>query len=388
MTIKVLAFMPLFTCLFWLVLNPFVHKKDRSFKLLQLLLTSIGVSTLAEAEITFGGDTEQLIFYFIRQFFTVIVIPVAVIYIQSVGQSSKRTFTLTWASIPATMILAQIALLLTYGREPFLQCISSHTNILTLGKEHNAVEFLIHLCSFWLFYGILTVEFIMFGIFTILSKSPGETSLQHKSLSALITIYAAIEAMQLSMTAERTWLSAVMLIIFSASIYFMAFSTFLYGRTDISFREIAALSFKLVPEDHDQGSIITAKSLKKMAQSVSVAPQQESPDENYLKARFEELIISNRLYLKKGIRVSDVAKILRTNRTYISKLVNDTYGMSFSDYINILRIKFAQEYLIEHPDAKQSEMAVTCGFPDASAFNNAFKKVTGMTPKIWLVTNP
>ena len=40
----------------------------------------------------------------------------------------------------------------------------------------------------------------MFGIFTILSKSPGETSLQHKSLSALITIYAAIEAMQLSMT--------------------------------------------------------------------------------------------------------------------------------------------------------------------------------------------
>ena len=209
--------MPLFTCLFWLVLNPFVHKKDRSFKLLQLLLTSIGVSTLAEAELTFGGDTEQLIFYFIRQFFTVIVIPVAVIYIQSVGQSSKRTFTLTWASIPATMILAQIALLLTYGKEPFLQCISSHTNILTLGKEHNAVEFLIHLCSFWLFYGILTVEFIMFGIFTILSKSPGETSLQHKSLSALITIYAAIEAMQLSMTAERTWLSAVMLIIFSAS---------------------------------------------------------------------------------------------------------------------------------------------------------------------------
>ena len=118
--------MPLFTCLFWLVLNPFVHKKDRSFKLLQLLLTSIGVSTLAEAELTFGGDTEQLIFYFIRQFFTVIIIPVAVIYIQSVGQSSKRTFTLTWASIPATMILAQIALLLTYGREPFLQCISSH----------------------------------------------------------------------------------------------------------------------------------------------------------------------------------------------------------------------------------------------------------------------
>ena len=387
MTIKVLAFMPLFTCLFWLVLNPFVHKKDRSYKLLQLLLTSIGVSTLAEAELTFGGDTERLIFYFVRQFFTIIVIPVAVIYIQSIGQSSKKTFTLTWASIPATMILAQIALLLTYGREPFLQCISSHTNILTLGKEHNAVEFLIHLCSFWLFYGILTVELITFGIFTILRKTPGKTSLPHKSISALITAYAAMEALQLSMTAERTWISAVMLVILSATIYFMAFSTFLYNRTDVSFKEIAALSFKLVPEEHDQ-IMISTKSLKEIAQSVSVAPQQESPDENYLKARFEELIISNRLYLKKGIRVSDVAKMLQTNRTYISKLVNDTYGMSFSDYINILRIKFAQEYLIEHPDAKQSDMAATCGFPDASAFNNAFKKVTGMTPKIWLVTNP
>ncbi len=380
--------MPFLTCLFWLVLNPFVHKKDRSFRLLQMLLTSIAVSTLAEAELTFGGDTEQLIFYFVRQFFTIIVIPVAVIYIQSIGHPSKKTFTLTWASIPATMILAQIALLLTYGREPFLQCITAHTNILTLGKEHNAVEFLIHLCTFWLFYGILTIELITFGIFTILRKSPGETSLPHKSISALITAYAAIEALQLSMTEDKTWISAIMLIILSASIFFMAFSTFLHNRTDISFREIASLSFKLVPEDYDQGSMISAKSLKEIASSVSVAPQQESPDDNYLKARFEELIINNRLYLKKGIRVSDVAKMLQTNRTYISKLVNDTYGMSFSDYINILRIKFAQEYLIEHPDARQSDMAATCGFPDASAFNNAFKKVTGMTPKIWLVTNP
>ena len=47
---------------------------------------------------------------------------------------------------------------------------------------------------------------------------------------------------------------------------------------------------------------------------------------------------------------------------------------------------YAEQYIVAHRDAKQAEIATACGFISASSFNNTFKKVTGMTPKIWLAT--
>ena len=109
-------------------------------------------------------------------------------------------------------------------------------------------------------------------------------------------------------------------------------------------------------------------------------------DEDSLRIRFEDLIVTEQLFLKQGIRISDIAAMLETNRTYISRLVNNTYNMSFSDYINTLRIDYAEQYLLHHRDARQSDLAAACGFPNASAFNNVFKKITGVTPKKWLAT--
>ena len=114
---------------------------------------------------------------------------------------------------------------------------------------------------------------------------------------------------------------------------------------------------------------------------------QSMAEEESLRIRFEDLIVTEQLFLKQGIRISDIASMLETNRTYVSRLVNNTYNMSFSDYINTLRIDYAEQYLLHNRDAKQSDIAAACGFPNASAFNNVFKKITGVTPKIWLATN-
>ena len=54
--------------------------------------------------------------------------------------------------------------------------------------------------------------------------------------------------------------------------------------------------------------------------------------------------------------------------------------------LNILRIDYAEQYILNHPEAKQAEIAQACGFLSASSFNNMFKKVTGLTPKMWLAT--
>ena len=106
-----------------------------------------------------------------------------------------------------------------------------------------------------------------------------------------------------------------------------------------------------------------------------------------LLARFQSLMVNEKLFLQASLSLGDIAERLHTNKTYISKLVNNTYNLSFPDLLNTLRIDYAEGYILNHPDANQVEIAKACGFSSASSFNNIFKKITGVTPKVWLVAN-
>ena len=112
----------------------------------------------------------------------------------------------------------------------------------------------------------------------------------------------------------------------------------------------------------------------------------KSWEDDSLLSRFESLIFGKQEYLEAGLTLTEVAEKLHTNKTYISRLVNNTYNLAFPDLINTLRVDYAEQYIIAHRDARQQEIAEACGFTSASTFNNIFKKITGMTPKIWLAT--
>lgn len=114
--------------------------------------------------------------------------------------------------------------------------------------------------------------------------------------------------------------------------------------------------------------------------------QRKPAEPGSLQEAFEELLIHQEYYLKPGITLIEMAQELKSNKTYLSKMVNTTYEMSFSDLLNGLRIEYAKKYLLNNRSAKQEVIALACGFPTASAFNYSFKKEVGVTPKIWLVT--
>ena len=38
-------------------------------------------------------------------------------------------------------------------------------------------------------------------------------------------------------------------------------------------------------------------------------------------------------------------------------MVNQTYGIGFPEVLNILRIDYAQQYMLKHKDASQEEVA-------------------------------
>ncbi|MCR5017831.1 MAG: helix-turn-helix domain-containing protein [Bacteroidales bacterium] len=106
-------------------------------------------------------------------------------------------------------------------------------------------------------------------------------------------------------------------------------------------------------------------------------------DEENLLARFQKLLVKDKLFLQPGLSIVEIAEKLHSNKTYVSKLVNSTYHMGFPELLNALRIDYAEHYIINHPGAKQNEIAEACGFLNASAFNSIFKKMKGVTPRAW-----
>lgn len=108
-----------------------------------------------------------------------------------------------------------------------------------------------------------------------------------------------------------------------------------------------------------------------------------------LKNRLRQLLEEEKIYTQKELRVIDVSTRLHTNRTYISRLINQEYGMSFSDLINHYRFEEAKMMLISPVYSLLSigEIANKAGFPSESSFYRVFKKATGMAPGDWRKVN-
>jgi len=105
---------------------------------------------------------------------------------------------------------------------------------------------------------------------------------------------------------------------------------------------------------------------------------------NALKKQLVAYIKDEQAFLDPGITLDQVAEHLRTNRTYISMIMNKEFGKSFREAINHCRIDYAKQYILEHRDAKLEEVADASGFTSGSQFSRKFKEVEGVTPINWI----
>lgn len=98
-----------------------------------------------------------------------------------------------------------------------------------------------------------------------------------------------------------------------------------------------------------------------------------------------ELMEREGLYKDLDLTIETLAAKMKTNRTYLSRAVNQNYQMSFRQWLNTYRIERSIQYMLQHPAANQKEIARESGFLSASAFNHKFKSVTGTSPRLWLI---
>jgi len=80
-------------------------------------------------------------------------------------------------------------------------------------------------------------------------------------------------------------------------------------------------------------------------------------------------------YLQPDINLTTVCRILGTNRSYLSSIINHQFGMNFNTYVNQYRAKYIQDYLITKPFATKEELVLISGFGSKSTMNRALNKM-------------
>lgn len=102
-----------------------------------------------------------------------------------------------------------------------------------------------------------------------------------------------------------------------------------------------------------------------------------------LQADLDVLMNEKKIFLNPSLTIEDLARELGTNRTYVSKFVNLTYGVPFRDYLNNLRMDFAKQLMLDEPDAVLDYISSSSGYNTLSQFIRKFKEVEGVTPTAW-----
>jgi AraC-like DNA-binding protein len=125
-------------------------------------------------------------------------------------------------------------------------------------------------------------------------------------------------------------------------------------------------------------------------ESLAVQPIAEQPrlseDESaILRVRLAHLMQEEKLYTEPELSLSQLAGRMGLSLHELSWLLNKEIGKNFYQYVNHFRIEQAKT-LLQSPDHQHlSILAIgfTAGFNSKTAFNNAFKKMVGVTPVVF-----
>lgn len=145
----------------------------------------------------------------------------------------------------------------------------------------------------------------------------------------------------------------------------------------------AAEADQNVPHAHMQPENVA----ETVAEPQPVAEQPVEPEPEELKlqqeATFAErmylLFEKEHVYLNPRLRLSELATLLGTNRTYLSQYFNQNCESTFYDFVNDYRIHHAK-LLLHSTDDTLETIAMNSGFNSLSTFRRAFVQREGMSP--------
>lgn len=88
------------------------------------------------------------------------------------------------------------------------------------------------------------------------------------------------------------------------------------------------------------------------------------------------------LHYMEPVRIDELASWCHISETHFRRLFSECMNMSPLEYINLVRVQTACNYL-KNTDQSIIDIANKCGFTTPSTFNRNFRQVTGVSPSEW-----
>ena len=102
-----------------------------------------------------------------------------------------------------------------------------------------------------------------------------------------------------------------------------------------------------------------------------------------LKNRLLNYFETEKPYLNPRLTITEVALYLYSNKTYLSRLINDHYNNNFSQFVNYYRIQVAKELFLKDNRMTIHQLCDLSGFGSMATFTMAFRLNVGNSPAEW-----
>ncbi|TZF81461.1 helix-turn-helix transcriptional regulator [Pedobacter sp. BS3] len=113
------------------------------------------------------------------------------------------------------------------------------------------------------------------------------------------------------------------------------------------------------------------------------SPVYEDEFINEVNARLNELFQCQKIHVRPGLKLHDVAAILSVSPAVLSGFINSRLKMTFFEMVNHYRVEEAKQLLV-HPDYRHYKIEYigeASGFNSRASFFSVFKKQVGKTPQ-------
>ncbi len=383
MLYKLILFLPCFTSLFWVIVlllnNP--RKNTRPQNIWILFLLSLAICSFIWG-ILFNGIRDYTSYYVLDVMditFSLTVLPLVHLFFRSITNRSRFTWKQYLCLLPGVVVGGVcLVLYLRMGTEQSAFFIKEVTeNYESFRPLSGSLQEWLYLFCVYLYSVVVFLQIAVLMTYSSLNliryrKKLADyfSNLNGKSIeNARAVLVGFFGLLFVGLIAVCTWSTSLknyllichlLMAGIAACIYYMSF-------------HVVRIRF-------------TAKSITFQTEVQDIeALEMAEQKEVYAKIfpLFQRLIEEEKVFLQPNLSLDDIAQLMNSNRTYVSRIVNDRFGCNFHEFINGKRIEYAKTLLSQNPALSQEQAAEQSGFLYASTFSRVFKKHAGVSFSEW-----
>lgn len=378
---EIVVILPFFVSLFWSLILYIELKRDEIAK--RVLLSFMITATLLYAcHLVYFSVGYSLYRYFnsLYLFSNLAVFPLFYIYVSTLSKEKANIRARIWLFLPAIIIpfLVLIIHLIapSYEVNDFIRRYLYNENIDYNHTIFSSLLLILHQLSRYIF-----------AIYLIVSVYLGWKELQEYE-SHICQFYSSNKDRSLKWV-KGILVSMVVAAFLGMVLNFLGRSFFTHNSALLAIPSLlfSAIFFSIGYLGNKQSFSI--EDYKYDTQTKEEENKRECEPENFvynnetrskLYNQICQLFEEKQIYKNPDLKITDISFLLKTNRTYISGVINSNFNCSFCDLVNGYRVEYSKKLLLDQNLYILQYIAIESGFASVNTFMRAFKKMTGLTP--------